>query len=698
MNIYNLRALLLCLLLIYGSQISFGNQSKIDSCLHAIQATPDQDDLSYARLLYETGNAYIENEDFESSIQYYSQSLQISKRKHYDNLVFHSTLQLGNSFFWQSEYDSSLYYLNVAEDYGQEEYQMTTKDSLRLFKSFGKTYFYIGQIDKSYQYKLATLNISKNQNDSLAIAEDYFEMAQLDKEQGKNEHALEKLSKALPIFLDINKGNSASYCYDLMAWIYLEKGNPQKALDLVNLSCDLDLMNITQYNLGYCPYAKGKIYLEMKEYDLALASLKESLEIRKKSNQKEEIIQTEIVLAELLMLMGKCGKAMRKLQSNLEQSKSINSRRLRKILYKTMYKVSYQCGDYKEAFICQEKYYQLRDSISNENVQKELANMSSIHELEHSKQQLDLLTKEKELSHLHYWIISIACLILLGLISFGFWLLKKQYQYNSVLELHQKTIVAQNKTLSTTNAKLKSANVELENFAYIASHDLKAPLRTIGSYASLLKRRYKEEFDENGKEFLQLITDGVSHMNQLLEDVLAYSNVEKSKEIYEPIDLNPLMDKVLQTLDSTINSKNAKIHCSHLPIVLGNQTQLFQVFQNLIDNGMKFMAEGVQPEIFIHAEKREDYFCIAIRDNGIGIEEKYQSQIFTIFKRLHTVQEYKGTGIGLSICKKIIERHAGEIWLESDGENGTSFYFTLREAKLETSEMLVDAEVEEMNV
>lgn len=166
-------------------------------------------------------------------------------------------------------------------------------------------------------------------------------------------------------------------------------------------------------------------------------------------------------------------------------------------------------------------------------------------------------------------------------------------------------------------------------------------------------------------------------MNQLLEDVLSYSNVEKVEIEMEAVDLNVLLNKVLQTLHANIEEQEAKIIPEDLPVIHGNEMQIFQVFQNLISNAMKFVPNDCQPKIHIRSEKRGDHYCISIQDNGIGIEEKYQENIFSLFKRLHNSQEYSGTGLGLSICKKIIERHKGEIWIESDGVSGSTFYFTL---------------------
>ncbi len=685
-----LKSLLLFLILL-GNLPCFSNQTTVDSCVSALQSYPySQFEKPYGNLLFKTGDAYFLVEKYEVSSDFYFQSLAVAKVTGCDSLRFHSLLSLGHSFFWQSEYDSSLVYYNKALDFRSTSYSMTMKDTSALFNGFGNSYYYMGQVNKAYHYRMKLLEINRGRGDIQGQADSFYALGELDNEQGEYEKAKERISQSLELYQSLGRLDDVGYCYDLLSNIYYQLKDYNQSLNYQNLACSSKFGLLSQYHEGYCAYSFGLIYMKLDDHNLALEYLNAALKIRKESNQKEEMVQTQIALAELKMLTGKCSQAKNILNQCLENPIVNKVPPVRRDVYKKISEVNFSCGNNKVAYNFQEKYYQLRDSIEGAITKNELANLSSIFELKQKKQELELMKKDKALNKLYNIFIYIVFLILIGIVGIGSWLYKKQYYYNFKLRDQKNQIEEQNKALHNSNEKLKVANVELENFAYIASHDLKAPLRTVMSYTGLIEKRYANVLDENGLEFLKLVTEGVSHMHQLLDDVLSYSNVEKGKVDFIPIDLNELITKVLQTLEVNIQEQNAIVEYKELPIVLGNQIQLFQVFQNLIANAIKFISEDARPFIEISVSKKADKFCIAIKDNGIGIEEKYHDRIFSLFKRLHSSQEYQGTGLGLSICKKIVERHGGEIWIKSNGISGTTFYFTLQSAKVEAYLEMVD--------
>jgi PAS domain S-box-containing protein len=230
--------------------------------------------------------------------------------------------------------------------------------------------------------------------------------------------------------------------------------------------------------------------------------------------------------------------------------------------------------------------------------------------------------------------------------------------------------------LRRTAAELIRSNKELEQFAYVASHDLQEPLRMIASYMELLARRYRSVLDVEADEFITYAVDGAKRMKQQIDDLLAYSRVDRRGSRFESVDCGAVMERVLSNLRLAIQESGASIDVTPLPVVSGDDLQLGQVFQNLISNAIKFRSK-LPPRIKISADRRSEGWLFSVRDNGIGIEMEYADRIFLIFQRLHTLSEYPGTGIGLAICKKIIERHGGRIWVESKKEGGSVFHFTL---------------------
>jgi len=230
--------------------------------------------------------------------------------------------------------------------------------------------------------------------------------------------------------------------------------------------------------------------------------------------------------------------------------------------------------------------------------------------------------------------------------------------------------------LEQANVQLVRSNKELEQFAYVASHDLQEPLRMIAGYTQLLQQRYKDKLDENANQFIFYTVDGVLQMQNLINDLLTYSRLETRQEDLKPVDCQAVLNDMLTTMQMTIEESGATIKHGRLPTIRVDRTQLFQLFQNLISNAIKFRSDKL-PLIHITAKPQDKQWLFSVSDNGIGIEPQYLERIFVIFQRLHTRDKYPGTGIGLAICKKIVERQGGRIWAESQPGKGSTFYFIL---------------------
>jgi PAS domain S-box-containing protein len=228
--------------------------------------------------------------------------------------------------------------------------------------------------------------------------------------------------------------------------------------------------------------------------------------------------------------------------------------------------------------------------------------------------------------------------------------------------------------------ELARSNEELQRFAYVASHDLQEPLRVIVGFLQLLQRRYQGKFDTEADEFIQFSVDGARQMQGMIQALLAYSRVETQGEIFVETDVEQILNRTLTRLRIAIEESSAVITHDPLPSLSVDAVQMGQLLQNLIANSIKFRGE-TPPQIHIAAERKEGEWVLSIHDSGIGIEAQYHDRIFHIFQRLHTRLEYPGTGIGLAICKRIVERHGGRIWVESELGRGTSFYFTIPDHK-----------------
>lgn len=272
---------------------------------------------------------------------------------------------------------------------------------------------------------------------------------------------------------------------------------------------------------------------------------------------------------------------------------------------------------------------------------------------------------------------------LLGLLfSFLFtlfmWHLSVQPQKLKLLvEKKTKALDRLNRELEDRAHELTASNMELEQFAYIASHDLQEPLRMVSAYLTQIERKYFHVLDENGKKYIYFAVEGAKRMRSIILDVLEFSRVGKYVEKQEKIDLNQLLDEVCMGLQKTIEEKRAVISYGVLPEIVSHRYPMLQVFQNLIGNSLKYCEGGRSPVIRVSVVRHHDEWLFSVKDNGIGIDKEYAEKIFVIFQRLHSKDQYSGSGLGLAIVKKIINNLGGAVWLESEVGFGSTFYFTL---------------------
>lgn len=300
----------------------------------------------------------------------------------------------------------------------------------------------------------------------------------------------------------------------------------------------------------------------------------------------------------------------------------------------------------------------------------------------------DKLTIIQHAAYWETWWFRFAIIVCTGAIVFCIfsWYTNKIRKHNETLQAYNLKLsneITQRKNveqqLNEYNEELKRSNKDLEQFAYIASHDLKEPLRMIGNFSGLLSHKYKTNLDDDAFQYINFIEEGVSRMSKLINSLLTYSRVGRKEGDYQDIELKRYLETKLLDLSQFIKDKNAKVNIGDLPTIYGEKEQIGMVFFNLVHNALKF-NKSQTPMVTIQEEKdgEEGFWKFSVKDNGIGIDKKYEDKIFGIFKRLHNKRDYEGTGIGLSLCQKIIFRHQGNIWIDSALGEGTTFYFTIK--------------------
>jgi light-regulated signal transduction histidine kinase (bacteriophytochrome) len=272
------------------------------------------------------------------------------------------------------------------------------------------------------------------------------------------------------------------------------------------------------------------------------------------------------------------------------------------------------------------------------------------------------------INHLVMMVGGIGLLVLTPMTGFGVWTSWKLIQ-------EDRALTQTSQALERSVVELTRSNADLQQFAYVASHDLQEPLRMVASYTQLLAKRYKGKLDADADEFITFAVEGATRMQQLIKDLLAYSRVTTQRAPSEPTECAPALVIALNNLHMAIEKEQAVVTYDPLPTIVADDTQLTQLFQNLIGNAIKFRGDQ-PPRVHLSAIRKDHEWVFAVRDNGIGIDPQYADRVFVIFQRLHTPADYPGTGIGLALCKKIVERHGGRIWVDSSPGQGATFYFT----------------------
>ncbi|OGW30817.1 MAG: hypothetical protein A2X54_05815 [Nitrospirae bacterium GWF2_44_13] len=282
---------------------------------------------------------------------------------------------------------------------------------------------------------------------------------------------------------------------------------------------------------------------------------------------------------------------------------------------------------------------------------------------------ISILTTGK---HVSLDIPEVIALIISILMLLGVLLIRDYFRSINLADARRKKAEEE---IKRTVAELKRSNEELQQFAYIASHDLQEPLRMIASYLQLIERRYRGKLDKDADEFITFAVDGANRLQDMIMGLLAYSRVETRGKPFEDVNAAEILGNAISNLKIIIEENGAVITAGSLPVIRGDENQLIQLFQNLIANAIKFKSEK-PPYIHISAERKDAEWLFSVKDNGIGIAQEYKERIFNIFQRLHG-REYPGVGIGLSICRRIVEKHGGKIYFESEIGKGTIFYFTI---------------------
>jgi signal transduction histidine kinase len=565
------------------------------------------------------------------SFTYARQALETAIKTDEKTLIARAHLALAIYFCRQrTDYTTSLNHCEKALHF-KSTFE-TKRELSEVFKTMGVNYYYLADVQKAQESYSNALDIllslaDKTKEELKDIADLYYNLAILNRKKENIHLRKEYLEQAQKYYQQIENRSGIGRCYDGIAVYYFYVENYKKALD--NLQTALAIFEEIKDTEGqYLTFNNiGTLKIKLGKFQEGIDYLNRSLQLRKKGRNPVSIAISYINIGSALSEKKKYSEALENLKEAEKILRKAKSKTELASLLSGMSICYRQLKQFEKALACETEFGALREELHRYEMEK--AYNDTI-------QRYDIELTEK----------------------------------NAVIDR------LKNFELASYIHRLEMSNTELKQFAHAASHDLKEPLRTISSFVSLLEKHLGNKIDTTAKEYLHYITGATYRMDDLVKDILNLSKINLSEAPLTEVDLNAIFKEVVLSIAALIGEKNVHFTCGKLPSIIADRSQMFQLFQNLIVNGIKY-NESAQPHIKISARKTATQVVLSFADNGIGIAEEYRNKVFELFQRLHPREKYSGTGIGLTLCKKIVDRHRGKIWVEKNKPNGSVFKIAL---------------------
>lgn len=702
---------------LFGS--SYASNSVVDSLLNVINTNTDLDESQLYDLHYQLGSTYGSRteEKYEESADHYSKALIIARKEYATQKIADCLFGIGLSYQRRNNFEEALATYNKILSLPPSKVREASKP--KVYTQVSTIYQALGDFQKAFDNQIKALLIYEINNDSLGIANANYNLGSIFYYQKRYQHALEYYQNATDLVNAL--GNQKFYysCAAALGSVYEKLEDYDNSLKYNRIA--LKLAEEQKYKTGIS-YAQGNIamnYYSQGQYAKAEFFLNQSISIKRELGDQFGQIGSSLDLSQVYISWEKPEKAIALLERALDQSITLDLKNRQSEIYKKLAAIYDNLGQHVESHTYFKKYVALKDSLLNEKTLEEIGQSQKRYEVQKREHEIELLTKENQLlgkdKKIQKLQVYIFAILSIAFILFLFWYrrqfkLQQQLNFllaekndeienqNEVLIKTQTDLVAANKQLEENNNLLEDKNIEIEvknkqlensnedlkQFAYVASHDLKEPLRMIKSYTTLLQKRYNTLYDDTGKEFMTFVVDAVDRMETLLEDLLDYSKAGTQEAPKEAMSINEVIRMAEANLRHRLGTHNAQliIRNQQFPSIRAHRTQLLQLLQNLISNGVKFKGER-EPVVIIDGDWKENEYVVQVKDNGIGISKQNQKKVFEMFKRLHTREEYEGTGIGLATCKRIVNSWGGDIWIESTEGVGSSFFFSIPNYALE---------------
>lgn len=656
--------------------VGFSQNMIIDSLESLFnQATDRQTKVD---LLIELGETYQEY-DYSKALALGYDALSIAESIAYEEGVFYAYNTISMTYNGIGPIDSAYLYSRLALDFAIE---MNEAFSLAVAKNnMGIYYLNQGNYPLSLQYFQEALEHDSHTGDFVDPTAVYANIGILHEEMGDEEKAIEYYLKSAEAALAFEDEASIAYAYLDYGYVDAMQGKIESALqhyeNALAIYQKIEHANREAETLYYI----GEIYFDREEYDQALDYQQKALAIYERLQSKEDIPSMYSIIGGIYQEMGDTRLAISYYKKAIDRAQKSGLSSLLPSLFEELSLIYVVDENYRKAYQYEVMFRTWQDSFLNSATKERIAKLETTYELavqEAENKKLSEQQAQQKVILRQRTLIAIAASLITVLVFFIAVIQYRANRQKAVLNRNLEQKVKERTTaLASANQKLLESNDELERFTFIASHDLKEPLRNITSFINLIQKKLKDTTDKDLTEYMDFVVRNTRQLYGLVEDILTHSRVEaNSKRTSEKVDLNLLLLDIRMGLNRTLEEKNAVIQAAELPPVKGYRSEFFLLLKNLIENGLKY-NESPQPTIKIDCKTEQRQLQFSIADNGIGINPSYHDRVFEMFTRLNNRSKYTGSGIGLATCKKIVQKYEGEIWIESQEGKGSVFFFTL---------------------
>jgi len=555
----------------------------------------------------------------EDAISYATEALHLAYRVKYEQGIGASSNIIGVIHWYQGNFKEAEEAFMQALDIRERIDDVA--GMAESYNCLGTIYLAYGVYAKSLDYFIQSLKTREQLGHRTELSDCYNNIGLVYEKLGDHTKSLEYHQRSLNIRKEINNKTGIAYSYSNTGNIYKIKGEYPRALDYYFKSLEITEEIGDNYCMAHCYSLVGEIYCTLGDNEKALKYLTKALSIQEKLGDKAGKAISLNRIGEVHTRKGKQEEAIDYYHRSLAITRRMNADPLLESVYKNLAEAYSYISDYKSAYEYHVLYSEAKTALFNEEKANAVSQVRSQYEYEKKNQEIERLNSEQNI--------------------------------------------------------LREAKDELELFAGKVAHDLKEPLRMMGSFGALLEERYYDKIDKGGQEYISIIKNSSVRMQALLSDLLEFALSGNSVDEGKKTNLNDTLIIVKNNLRLKLKESNTNLIINELPTISGSFSNMIQLYQNLISNAIKFKKKNTPPSINIGYRERDNEYVLFVQDNGIGIAEKHQTEIFQVFTRLHTRQKYDGTGIGLATCKKIVKNLKGQIWVESQPNKGSTFYFSL---------------------